>query len=101
MAAYQARGIFVGLDAATLASMRAAALARIGGQVVTSSEAGQSFSRSVGMAPDEVLIEVNYATQLATGTLPPTRTRPNYGGLANEYGSGCGAYPDPSRSDFI
>ncbi len=95
--AYQPRGIFVGDTPDELAAMKTAARARINGQVTSVSEAGQSYTQSLGMAPDEVLIEVAYAMQAAAGTLPARQSRPNFGGVAGT----CGYGYDPSRSDFL
>ena len=94
MAGEQATGRLVGQPEAILAKLEADALARIGGQVTSVSEAGGGHGKSVGESPWRVLAEVEFARKAAGGILPPRRTRPDYGGS-------CGFTPhDPSRGIY-
>lgn len=80
-------GCFVGLDQATLDTIRAGAVARINGQVTSVSEPGVSYSKSLGMPVDDVLREVTYAEKAASGRPAIRTSRPNFGGCGL-YGSG-------------
>ena len=99
MAGETVTGRLVGYPEATLAQIEAGALARINGTITSVAEVGGSYGQSVGEDPWRTLGEVQFARAAAGGTLPPTQTRHDFGGVANSYGSGY--YFDPSSSDCL
>lgn len=68
MAQYVARGIFDGLPQATLDAKRVIALARIdSGDFKSLAGAGKSSSREWPLSPDQILLEIQHAEQVASG----------------------------------
>ena len=84
-------GIFIGLSQPDLDALRANALARVGGQVISVSEAGQSYAQSSGMDPKEVLREVQYAEKVNSGRPIIRTTRPDFSRARGGYGYGGGS----------
>ena len=82
-------GCFVGLPQSTLDAFRTSAIARLtGGDITSVSEPGTSYGKAYRMAPADMLREVVYAEQAASGRRVIRTTRPDFSRCGGRGGAG-------------
>ncbi len=84
-------GLFVGLTREEIQAMRATAVKLIteGKTLMSTSNAGVSFSKQFSLPPDKVLRECTYALKMMSGGII-RQVRPDFSGRGRYQGGRCG-----------